>query len=212
MALSYLSEIFDSTADFPRIGPLEKIGSQKRKSVMEMIRTGLRTPKVSSCGRLFDAVSFLCGLAPEEMEYEAEAAMALEAAAQDPTEARYRFVVEGSSPPYRISFEPTFRGILRDLERGESVSRISAKFHNTLASLIRQQASGAREALGIETVVLVGGVFLNRRLLERTSQLLEKDKFRVLRPRLYSPSDESLSLGQIAYGLARIKGSRGQRI
>ena len=208
MALAYLSEIFESGADFPRIGPLGKINSRKRESVLEMIRTGLRTPMVSSCGRLFDAVSFLCGLAPEEMEYEAEAAMALEAAAQDPTEARYRFAVEGSSPPYRISFEPTFRGILRDLERGESVSRISAKFHNTLASLIRQQAAGAREALGIETVVLVGGVFLNRRLLERTIRLLEKDKFRVLRPRLYSPSDESLSLGQIAYGLARLKRSR----
>jgi len=52
-------------------------------------------------------------------------------------------------------------------------------------------------------VVLVGGVFLNRRLLEAAERLLRMKKFRVIRPVLYSPNDESLSLGQAAYGLAR---------
>jgi hydrogenase maturation factor HypF (carbamoyltransferase family) len=48
-------------------------------------------------------------------------------------------------------------------------------------------------------------VFLNRRLLERTERLLAAKGFRVFRPLAYSPNDESLSLGQIAWGLAKLR-------
>jgi hydrogenase maturation factor HypF (carbamoyltransferase family) len=52
--------------------------------------------------------------------------------------------------------------------------------------------------------VLAGGVFLNKKLLERTTDRLLRAKFRVLRSVLYSPNDESLSLGQTAWGLANL--------
>jgi hydrogenase maturation protein HypF len=78
-------------------------------------------------------------------------------------------------------------------------------FHDTLAGLIVTMARRARDEHGTDTVVLAGGVFLNRKLLERTTARLTRGRFRVLRPALYSPNDESLSLGQIAYGLAKLK-------
>jgi hydrogenase maturation factor HypF (carbamoyltransferase family) len=39
-------------------------------------------------------------------------------------------------------------------------------------------------------------------LLSRTEELLSKNGFNVLRPVQYSPNDESISVGQIAYALA----------
>jgi hydrogenase maturation protein HypF len=82
---------------------------------------------------------------------------------------------------------------------------ISAKFHNTLAFAILAVAEKARSEHNTKTAVLAGGVFLNKQLLARTESLLEKNGFEVLRPIQYSPNDESISLGQIAYGLARVK-------
>jgi hydrogenase maturation protein HypF len=207
MLLAHLHDAFGE-APIPEARALDRIPRGKRRAVVQMIRSGLRSPRTSSCGRLFDAVSFLCGLAPEEMEYEAEAAMVLEAAARGKIRAAYPFAVTGTGLPREISFGPTFEAILRSLTRGEPVARISALFHNTLAKVILRMASETRAGRGIETVVLVGGVFLNRRLLETSTRLLEKEGFQVLRPILYSPSDESLSLGQIAYGLARLEEKR----
>jgi hydrogenase maturation protein HypF len=82
---------------------------------------------------------------------------------------------------------------------------VSARFHDSLAGLVLRVAERARRAHGTDTVSLAGGVFLNRRFLERTEKRLEAKGFRVCRPVLYSPNDESLSLGQIARGLARFK-------
>jgi hydrogenase maturation protein HypF len=82
---------------------------------------------------------------------------------------------------------------------------VSARFHDSLAGLVLRVAERARRAHGTDTVSLAGGVFLNRRFLERTEKRLEAKGFRVYRPVLYSPSDESLSLGQIARGLAMFK-------
>jgi len=46
---------------------------------------------------------------------------------------------------------------------------------------------------------------LNKKLLHRATALLRKKGFAILRPMNYSPNDESLSIGQIAYALNKIK-------
>jgi hydrogenase maturation protein HypF len=104
-----------------------------------------------------------------------------------------------------ISFVPTIRAILQDLEARRPVPEISARFHQTLARAIVRMAELARVGRGITTVALTGGVFLNKRLLEASLDLLQKKRFKVLRPEHYSPNDESLSLGQIAFALNRLK-------
>jgi hydrogenase maturation protein HypF len=206
MALSYLSDAFGP--EIPGLASLRKIGAVKQAAVLEMIDRRVRSPLTSSCGRLFDAVSFLCGTAPEAMEYEAEAAMRFEAAAGSATGKVYPLDLcgpEEAAGPLDISFAPLIRAVVRDLQKGVPVSRISSAVHDTLAGLILTVARHARKRYGTETVVLAGGVFLNRKLLERTAGRLARAKFRVLRPTLYSPNDESLSLGQIAWGLAKLK-------
>jgi len=202
MALSYLVEAFNSK--LPKVKALEKVSKNKIKSVMSMIEEKINSPLSSSCGRLFDAVSFLLGFSPLEIEFEAEAPMRLESAAEKGIEESYGFSVKGNLPPYQISFVQTIKLILKDLEQEIPPSFISAKFHNTLARVIVSTAERARKNHDIDTVVLVGGVFLNKKLLHRATTLLEKKKFKVLRSTNYSPNDESISIGQIAYGLNKI--------
>jgi hydrogenase maturation protein HypF len=207
MALSYLMDAYGENYPIDqRLRPWRNVGQRKIKGVTEMIKQSVNSPLVSSCGRLFDAVSFLTGVAPAEMEFEAEAPMRLEAVAT--TGGSYRFSVldeENGTAPAQISFRPMIKAIMKDLGQGVPASVISAKFHNTLARVILSISEKTRLESDIDTVVLVGGVFLNKRLLVTTSHLLDKKGFNVLRPVQYSPNDESISVGQIAYALHQLQ-------
>jgi hydrogenase maturation protein HypF len=203
MAVSYLMDAFDSK--LPEVKTLEKVGKNKIKAVMSMIERKINSPLSSSCGRLFDAVSFLTGLSPLEVEFEAEAPMRLESEVREGIDESYDFSVKSNTRPYQISFSQTVKSILKDLKQEVPASSISAKFHNTLARVIVSMAERARRDHGINTVVFVGGVFLNKKLLHRAKSFLEQKKFNVLRTINYSPNDESISIGQIAYGLNKLK-------
>jgi hydrogenase maturation protein HypF len=61
----------------------------------------------------------------------------------------------------------------------------------------------------MDTVVLSGGVFQNRRLLERTRELLRRAGLRVLVPRLLPPGDGGISYGQLAVASARLAREEG---
>ena len=63
------------------------------------------------------------------------------------------------------------------------------------------RAGGGRRGLG--TVVLSGGVFQNRLLLERTAGRLEGACLRVLVPERLPPNDGGISYGQAAVAAAR---------
>jgi hydrogenase maturation protein HypF len=205
MALSFLYAAQGRRAlDHPG---LKTVGRKKIEGVLEMAVRGVRSPLTSSCGRLFDAASWLAGTAPLEMEFEAEAAMRLEAAASPEDEGHYPFEL-AAGRPLEVSFLPAMEALWRERAAKTPPAVVSARFHETLALAVLRVARAARRREGIDTVVLVGGVFLNRRLLESTLKLLEKAGFRVLRPEGYSPNDESLSLGQAAYALNALRGMR----
>jgi hydrogenase maturation protein HypF len=225
MAIAYLYEAYGKKG----VEKIGRVSAKKKDAVVEMIERSINSPMASSCGRLFDAVSFLVGLAPGEMEFEAEAPMRLESAADECTQKHYRFTLiddflgknwgqapisrggkkldlapifrKSDQPPFQISFAPTIRAIMDDLSRGVSTPQISAKFHNTLAHVILKAAERTRQNHRTEIVALTGGVFLNKRLLTTTKKLLERKGFKTLRPIIYSPNDESISVGQIAYAL-----------
>jgi hydrogenase maturation protein HypF len=205
MALAWLDRAFGG--DIPDLAPLRGIGAARRAAVLRMVRSGLQSPPTSSCGRLFDAVSFIAGTAPDRLEFEAEAAMRFEAAADRAYRGLYPVELAGEGPgrPLEVSFAPLLRALAGDVRKRVPVSVVSARFHDSLAALIVRVAERARETRGTEEVALAGGVFLNRRLLAGTERRLTARGFRVFRPLLYSPNDESISLGQIAWGLAKVR-------
>jgi hydrogenase maturation protein HypF len=211
MALSYLKDAYGE--NLPDLKAMKKVGPKKIKRVLEMMRQHLNTPLTSSCGRLFDAISFITGVSPLEMEFEAEAPMRLEAAAAKGTRGWYGFTIENSPSQSSlvISFKKMIKSVVKDVEQGGSASRISAKFHRTLAYATARVAEKAKQQFGIDTVALTGGVFCNKRLVQETCRILEKKGFSVLRPIQYSPNDESISLGQIAYALGSLRAKRSNR-
>jgi hydrogenase maturation protein HypF len=199
MAVAYLRRAFGP--EIPDLAPLRRVGGKRVRALEEIIDRELNSPPTSSCGRLFDAASFILGLAPLEMEYEAEAAMRLEAeASRSRTAASYPVRIIEGGPSLEVSLLPAIRGLVRDAAAGPP-ARPARKFHNTVARAVLLVAERARRERGLRTVAIVGGVFLNRILVEETEKLLKEAGFRVLTLDQYSPGDESLSLGQVAFGL-----------
>ena len=206
MALAYLHQAYGEK--IPALPSLSRVSRKSRDLVLKMISTGLSSPPTSSGGRLFDAVSYLVGLAPAEVEFEAEAPLRLEAVSRRESGTLYPFEVLTEVAPWQLSFAPTIGEIVRDLSRKVSAERISAAFHRTLAEAIASVCVRTRGVHGVSTVALVGGVFQNKTLLTLASRRLQEEGFNVLRPQQNSPNDESISLGQIAYALARLKTGR----
>jgi len=190
MALSYLR---DATGEIPRVGVLQDIPEAKIQAVARALEVGINAPLTSSVGRLFDAIAALAGVAPDSIDFEAEAAMRLEYAVESGEQGVYSFSVSGEEIDVREM-------ICEILRFGEPPGVVAAKFHNTLACIIAHVAEGCRESHGIASVLLSGGVFLNTALLERTLTLLEGKGFTVRYPRRFSPGDEAISVGQALYG------------
>ena len=205
MALAYLRRAGRLKIDFSGLPAFKEVDSRSIRAVTGMIDRGFRSPSASSCGRLFDAVSALTGLAPLRSEYEAQAAVRLEAAAVAGRARPYPFEVRNGRPKI-LSFDPMIGEIVADIRRGLPAGKISARFHETLAAAALETARSARRERGVRAVVLGGGVFCNTLLLARMEKALSDEGFEVLRPRQYSPNDESISIGQIAFALARRKG------
>jgi hydrogenase maturation protein HypF len=83
--------------------------------------------------------------------------------------------------------------ILIDLQKGQTCGQISAKFHNTLAEII---VAVARK-LGERRVVLTGGCFQNRYLVERSVDRLQEAGFKPYWHQRIPPNDGGIALGQI---------------
>ena len=114
-----------------------------------MVRAGVRSPLASSCGRLFDAVSCLAGIAPERLEYEAEAAMRFEALADRRYRGAYPVAIAEPAPgrPAASSFAPLIRALVTDLSAGTAAAVVSSRFHDSLARTIVRVAERARRVM-----------------------------------------------------------------
>jgi hydrogenase maturation protein HypF len=175
------------------------------EQVGALVRSGFQAPVTTSAGRLFDAVAALCGLRAYA-SYEGQAAGLLESSC-DPREQRaYAMaVLESTAPgePAVLDARELVRAVVGDLAAGVGPALVAARFHNGLADTLARACAGVAGARGLASVVLSGGVFQNRRLLERTAVALERDGLRVLIPRLLPPNDGGISYGQVAVAVAR---------
>jgi hydrogenase maturation protein HypF len=160
-------------------------------------RARLHAPPTSSLGRVFDAAAFLLGLC-DRNRHEAQAAMALEAAAGAwcmPVEALPFFAAPGRDG-IRLSLAPAFAALCEGVEAGAAAPMLAAQFHETVARALAKAGAMAAASAGVKTVALSGGCFLNRILLARLTALLEAEGLRVLSNHEVPPGDGGISLGQ----------------
>ena len=108
-----------------------------------------------------------------------------------------------SHPATVINFRPMVRTLVADLQKGVPLPVISARFHNTLVAVTETVAQKMRTHYGTRTVVLTGGVFQNRYLLERCEDRLEAAGFRVFSPLAIPANDAGIALGQMAVAASK---------
>jgi hydrogenase maturation protein HypF len=155
-----------------------------------MIQTGINCPLSSGAGRLFDAVSALIGLCSVST-FDSEAPMRLESTIGTGSDLYYPFTL-GTS----VVFAETFKAILADMPVTE-ISVISSKFHNTVARVILEVSEKIRNDTSVDKVVLSGGVFQNKYLLEKTTHELIQNRFKVFTNHQVPANDGGISLGQM---------------
>ena len=175
-----------------------------------MLTKRINSPYTSSAGRLFDAVASIIGIR-HSVSFEGQAAMELEYALSNTnTDEFYPFIISKcntmvgnksnknttsstAQPIFIIDWEPIIVSILDDLKSEISGNFISAKFHNTLCEIILEVAKNIDE----KRIVLTGGCFQNKYLLERTIGLLQENQFYVYWHQRIPTNDGGISLGQI---------------
>lgn len=156
---------------------------------LKRLEIGLKAASVqtSSLGRIFDAVaSIVLGL--DSVSYDAQAPMELEALYDSSLDICYEFSVSGEI----ISLEAVLKSIL-----AQSLPSVAATgFINGIAALIAKIAKKHEKS-----VVLGGGCFANKALLEQTITLLKAQNTPYYLPKNLPAGDESIALGQLYYAL-----------
>jgi hydrogenase maturation protein HypF len=100
-----------------------------------------------------------------------------------------------------LDVEATFRALLDDVADGVPVSIIARRFHDAFVSAIVMAAELVRAVYGISTVVLSGGVFMNRYLIEHALEALTSAGFTTALNRDLPPNDGNISVGQAVVAL-----------
>ncbi len=194
-AASLLFEVFGSSKDanarngVPHFSPLlREVGTTDSDltKIFSMLSRGINVVSTTSVGRLFDAVAAITGLAHEN-RFEGQAAMLLE----------NEIGAVRTEESYSLrsgNWDPLIREVMGDVETGVDRPLIAARFHNALVEWILEVAATA----GLRQVVLSGGVFQNRYLVERAAAKLESAGYQVFTHHSVPPNDGGIALGQIA--------------
>jgi hydrogenase maturation protein HypF len=186
--------------------PVQACPDVERRVLEHQLATGFGCAPTSSVGRLFDAVAALAGVR-QVVDYEAQAAIELEGLARGVPDdgATYPLAPAGGGDGEPLVADPSalVRAVVADVRAGVPAAVVGRRFHTTLAGFARDVARRAREALGLRTVALTGGVFQNALLLSQSRAVLHDDGFTVLCHRQVPPNDGGLALGQALVGSTR---------
>ncbi len=162
----------------------------------QLIRRTACVP-TSSMGRLFDAVASLAGVC-HRAEYDAQAAMELEARTGPVDAPGYAFAITEADGTWRLEAAPLVAEVVEDVLAGHSPGLVATRFHQAVADLTVEIALRQVSTTGLTRVTLSGGVFLNAHLTSACERALTSHGFEVLRHRKVPPSDAGISLGQVA--------------
>ncbi len=180
---------------------------------LKMRGNGLNSPLTSSCGRIFDAVSCLCGF-KGDITYEGEAPVYLENLCSEYENKsgggqvnlisekdcfKYEIRYEEKQDFFTVDYNHMFKDIIRivlDNEMPDAAGFIAETFINTLASIILDAALKS----GCKNVCMSGGVFQNALLRNKAALILKKNGFNVYLNEKIPANDGGIALGQAVYG------------
>lgn len=161
--------------------------------VRAALQSGVNTIGSSSMGRLFDAAAAVLGLCGENT-HQGRCARALEAAAERAARRGVRPLAMAFAEADGV-FDPA--PLFHALVCAPDADAAALGFHLAVADMVARMAART----GIEQVVLAGGVFANRLLITRCTEMLAAAGHTVWFNREVPPGDGGLAVGQAYYGL-----------
>lgn len=184
-----------------RLAPVKEFCAEDLVTLRMQLEKKINTPMTSSIGRLFDAAAALAG-GRQKVNYEGQAAIEFEALVDDAEGESYSFGLNQD----RVEVRGVVEALIKDAAAGIHPSKISAKFHNGLADILRVATLRIKRDSGINDVILSGGVWQNITLLRRTLALLDGEGFKVYIHKEVPTNDGGLSLGQAVIAAMRMRG------
>jgi hydrogenase maturation protein HypF len=155
------------------------------------------SPRTTSCGRLFDAAGCLI-LRQKLSSYEGHAAATLESACDFAAPGTYSFAIDAGDDG-EIDWRPAFRDLLDDRRVGADPGAMAMRFHRGLAEVVLELARRHPEL----PVMLGGGVFQNRVLVELIAAEWTASLPPLRLPGRIPPNDGGLAAGQLAATMAK---------
>jgi hydrogenase maturation protein HypF len=164
--------------------------------LLQAIASDCNSPLCSSTGRLFDAAASLLNLC-QRSSFEGEAGLLLEGLAQQappPQVAPMPLLPAAGLELGWLDWQPLLQSLLNS---GVAPQESAACFHASLAAGLASAAAEAAGRLGATTVLLAGGCFQNRLLLESTSAALRAAGLVPRWAEQLPSNDGGLALGQL---------------
>ncbi|HZY45854.1 MAG TPA: carbamoyltransferase HypF [Anaerolineae bacterium] len=199
VALSYLRSAGVNWTD--DLAPVQAADPIERTTIAKQIEMKINAPLTSSMGRLFDAVASMLNVR-QEVNYEGQAAIELEALADRSETSAYPVSIDAQA---EIDTAQIIRSVVADVRSGVPRSIVSARFHNSIALIVREVCKSIRDRYGVNEIALSGGVFQNVTLLKRTLDLLRAENFKIYTHRLVPPNDGGIALGQAVIAAASLE-------
>lgn len=206
------------TAYLHTYGLFDHITDNRYPIIRGALDKGIHTLASSSMGRLFDAVSCLLGLCRYN-SYEGEAAILLENAAYRACQRGESILIRTEVPAFDIMEKedalmldpkPYFTVWAEKKIRGgvdeKLIDHWALAFHRALLYGLVEVLDRLRHKTGIRQVVLSGGVFQNKLLVEGALKMIEKLGLDGYISSKIPPNDGGISLGQAFVAMHRLKG------
>lgn len=180
------SLLWDTLGDEADVHLLDYFDEKSLKLLKHVYTKKINAPRCSSVGRLFDAVAVLCGM-EENVSYDGESGLLIEGLYDPLILDSYDVKIDDEIVHYKLMFAQ----MLHDREP----RLIASKFINTLVKILLKVSSRYTYP-----VVLGGGVFQNRTLME---QILQNVTQNLYFPLQLAINDGGICVGQIYKSLLK---------
>lgn len=191
----------DSKQALPAIAPIQALTQAQLHNLQQLWQRGQNAPITSSMGRLFDAVAVLLGLI-DNPDYEGEAGLLIESTAlelgeESPWPLHFELIAQKNGP-WLIDWQALLKELLAQRTRVK-VARLAAGFLQAISQLALTLAKQLNPQA--YPVVLGGGVFQNRALMDQLMPALSQAGYLPLSNQTLPVNDGGISAGQLWYAL-----------
>ncbi|MDB5339356.1 MAG: hypF [Planctomycetaceae bacterium] len=189
IAIALAHQVVKSDDSGSGLNGAEREFAARIRPLLDHPRLALQT---SSAGRLFDGVASMV-LGIEVADFEGRPAQMLEAISDHSETRGYSMPLRGDE----VDWRPMVRELLLDRAQGVHPAAMAMRFHRGLATAIAAVCGQFADL----PIVLGGGVFQNRLLVELVAEELRGHPQPVGLPGLIPSNDGGLAAGQLAIGL-----------